>query len=113
MTFRNLLLLGFGLFLGQLAAQDIHFTQFYMVPQGLNPALAGKFEGSVRFGGIYRSQWRSIVGSNHFSTPSAFVDAPILKGFRKKDWIGVGLSLFQDQAGTLSLKRSGCATTTN
>lgn len=107
MTFRNLLLLGFGLILGQAAAQDIHFTQFYMVPQGLNPALAGKFEGSVRFGGIYRSQWRSVIGGNNYSTPSAFVDAPILKGFRKKDWIGVGLSLFQDQAGTLSLKHSG------
>ncbi len=107
MTFRNLLLLGFGLFLGQMAAQDIHFTQFYMVPQGLNPALAGKFEGSVRFGGIYRDQWRSVVGSGAYSTPSAFVDAPILKGFRKKDWIGVGLSLFQDKAGTLALVHSG------
>jgi type IX secretion system PorP/SprF family membrane protein len=108
MKFRNLLLLFSGMILSQfLAAQDIHFTQFYMVPQGLNPALAGKFEGSVRLGGIYRSQWRSIIGSNNFSTPSAFVDAPILKGFRKKDWIGVGLSLFRDEAGSLSLTHNG------
>jgi type IX secretion system PorP/SprF family membrane protein len=99
----------FGMFSAAiLSAQDIHFTQFYMVPQGLNPALAGKFEGSVRFGGIYRSQWRSVLGSgNGYSTPSIFVDAPIIKGFRKKDWVGVGLSVFQDEVGTMSLKHNG------
>jgi type IX secretion system PorP/SprF family membrane protein len=108
MKFRNLLLLITGMFFGQfLSAQDIHFTQFYMVPQGLNPALAGKFEGSVRLGGIYRSQWRSILGNNNFSTPSAFVDAPIMKGFRKKDWVGVGLSLFHDKVGTVATTHSG------
>ena len=35
-------------------AQDIHFTQFTMSPLTLNPGLTGKFEGTVRIGGIYR-----------------------------------------------------------
>ncbi len=107
MKFRNLTLSALLFFAVKMAAQDIHFTQFYMMPQTLNPALAGKFEGSVRFGGIYRDQWRSVIGSGVYATPGAFVDAPIIKGFRKKDWIGVGISLFQDQAGTLALVHKG------
>lgn len=108
MKFKNRILLIFGLFLAaNLTAQDIHFTQFYMVPQGLNPALAGKFEGTVRLGGIYRDQWRKILGSGAYSTPQAFVDAPVIRGIRKIDWIGVGISVFQDKAGTLGLTHSG------
>lgn len=81
------------------AAQDIHFTQFTMSPLTLNPGLTGKFEGTVRIGGIYRSQWTSILGRKQYETPSAFVDAPIIRGFRKKDWLGGGLMLFQDNVG--------------
>ena len=80
-------------------AQDIHFTQFTMSPLTLNPGLTGKFEGTVRIGGIYRSQWTSILGRKQYETPSAFVDAPIIRGFRKKDWLGGGLMLFQDNVG--------------
>lgn len=91
------------LLLGSAAqAQDIHFTQFNMSPMTLNPANAGKFEGTARIGGIYRSQWSSVI-SNPYSTPSAWVDAPIIRGFRKKDWIGVGFMLYQDKAGAAAL----------
>lgn len=84
---------------GFLSAQDIHFTQFNMSPMTLNPANTGGFEGTVRLGGIYRSQWTSILSSNQYETPSGYVDAPIIRGFRKADWIGVGLMLFQDNVG--------------
>jgi type IX secretion system PorP/SprF family membrane protein len=79
-----------------LTAQDVHFTQYNMSPLTLNPANAGRFEGTVRIGGIYRNQWTKILGSNQFETPSFFVDAPIIRGFRKQDWVGVGLMLYQD-----------------
>ncbi|MFM7152840.1 MAG: PorP/SprF family type IX secretion system membrane protein, partial [Bacteroidota bacterium] len=31
------------------------------------------------------------------------VDAPIIRGFRKRDWVGVGLVVFSDKAGILGL----------
>ena len=89
-----------------LTGQDIHFTQFTMQPMTLNPAHTGAFLGSLRVGGIYRSQWASVI-DNEFSTPSAYVDVPLIKGFRNRDWIGVGVSFFQDKAGSLGLKTTG------
>lgn len=41
-------------------AQDIHFSQFYMNPVYLNPALTGDFEGQLRFTGNQRTQWKSV-----------------------------------------------------
>ena len=79
-----------------LRAQDVHFTLHDYNPLWLNPAQTGAFSGSVRVGGIYRGQWYTLNG---LSTPSAYVDAPILKGFRDKDWIGVGANLISDKAG--------------
>ncbi|MGV6860647.1 MAG: PorP/SprF family type IX secretion system membrane protein [Putridiphycobacter sp.] len=40
--------------------QDIHFSQYYMNPIYLNPALTGNFEGDWRFTGNQKSQWRSV-----------------------------------------------------
>lgn len=92
--------------IGSIAAQDIHFTQYNMSPLTLNPANTGAFEGTVRIGGIYRSQWTSVLKSNQFETPSAWVDAPIIRGFRKQDWIGAGMMLFQDKVGAGALVHS-------
>lgn len=89
-------LIGSGLW-----AQDIHFTQYYMSPMTLNPSMTGKFEGTARIGGIYRDQWSSVIKA--YRTPSAWVDAPIIRGFRKRDWIGVGFMLYQDKAGVAAL----------
>lgn len=83
-----------------LNAQDIHFSQYNMSPMTLNPANIGAFEGTVRIGGIYRGQWASVIGSRgQYKTPSLWVDAPIITGFRKRDWVGVGLVFFSDKAG--------------
>jgi type IX secretion system PorP/SprF family membrane protein len=103
---------------GSLRAQDIHFTQFYMMPLTLNPGFTGKFEGTVRLGGIYRDQWRSVINqkfddgtesvrNDQFKTPGAWADAPIIKGFRKKDWIGLGLGFVSDKAGQGDLSYTG------
>lgn len=89
-----------------LGAQDIHFSQYNMSPLTLNPAQAGAFFGTARIGGIYRDQWLFLP--KDYSTRSFFVDAPIVKGFRKKrnDWVGVGLSMYSDRAGTSRLGSS-------
>lgn len=93
---------------GSLAAQDIHFTQFNMSPMTLNPGNIGRFEGTVRIGGIYRGQWASVLGKgNQYKTPSIWADAPIVRGFRKQDWLGVGLVFINDKAGSSALTTSG------
>jgi type IX secretion system PorP/SprF family membrane protein len=88
-----------------LSAQDIHFTQFTYAPLSVNPAQAGLFEGTYRIGGLYRSQWNSGV-KNGYQTPVLFVDLPI-KGFRKQDWIGVGVNFARDAAGVAALTNTG------
>jgi type IX secretion system PorP/SprF family membrane protein len=93
--------------LSGLQAQDIHFSQFNMSPMTLNPANIGAFEGTVRIGGIYRGQWASVIGARQqYQTPSVYVDAPIIRGFRKNDWVGVGLMFFSDKAGLAKLTHS-------
>lgn len=90
-----------------LQAQDIHFSQFNMSPMTLNPANIGAFEGTARIGGIYRGQFASVLGnSGQYQTPSIFVDAPIITGFRKRDWVGVGFMFFSDKAGIGKLTHS-------
>lgn len=76
-----------------LVAQDVHYSLFHFAPLTLNPAQTGAYEGTARVGGIYRSQWST------FRTPSFFIDAPIIRGFRKYDWVGVGMAVVNDRAG--------------
>jgi type IX secretion system PorP/SprF family membrane protein len=49
------------------AQVDPHFSQYYVYPAWLNPALTGAFDGDYRLSGIYRTQWGNI--SSPFSTP--------------------------------------------
>lgn len=101
MHIRKLLfLLAATLSLASLKAQDIHFSQYNMSPMTLNPANIGNFEGTVRIGGIYRGQWASVIGNKgQYKTPSLWADAPIITGFRKRDWVGIGLVFYSDKAG--------------
>lgn len=88
-----------GLSSASLSAQDIHYTLHNMAPIWLNPANTGAFYGSVRAAGIYRGQWHGFGG---ISTPSLSVDAPLIKGLRKQDWIGAGFMLVSDNAGSIN-----------
>lgn len=49
------------------AQVDPHFSQYYVYPAWLNPALTGAFDGDYRISGIYRTQWGNI--SSPYSTP--------------------------------------------
>ena len=77
-----------------------------MSPLTLNPANTGAFFGTARVGGIYRGQWYNVSDAKGYETPSFYVDAPILRGFRDQDWIGVGGAIYNDQAGTSKLRTS-------
>ncbi len=88
--------------LNSLQSQDLHNTLFYMNPLHINPAFAGAYEGTYRIGGIYRDQARTVV-TNAYSTPSLYVDAPVVM-IGKRHWIGVGLLMFRDQAGDGKLR---------
>lgn len=84
---------------------DVHFTQNHLTPITFNPALTGAFYGTVRVGGLYRDQWSSFL-TNQFTTTSVFADSPILTGFKESDWIGVGISMYSDEAGSIGLRHN-------
>jgi type IX secretion system PorP/SprF family membrane protein len=73
------------------AQVDPHFTQYYVYPSWLNPALTGVFDGDYRVSAIYRTQWGNI--SSPYSTPGASADVNTSKN------INMGISLLRQTAG--------------
>ena len=105
---RLIFIASFFLLITGLKAQngfDVHFTQNHLVPVTLNPALTGAFYGTVRVGGIYRDQWSSFL-SNQFTTTNVYADSPILTGLKENDWIGAGINIYSDEAGTVGLNHT-------
>jgi len=83
-------------------AQDIHFSQFYMSPLNLNPAMTGVMNSQVRVVGNYRNQWASVLKSNAFSTYSVSYDQKIPVG--RYDYFGIGGTFWGDKAGQSDFK---------
>ena len=81
-----------------LTAQDIHFSQFYMSPLTLNPAMTGVMNCDVRLTANYRNQWASVLKSNAYNTYSASYDQRFTAG--RYDYWGVGATFVGDRAGT-------------
>ncbi len=78
-------------------AQDPHFSQFFSSPLTLNPALTGKFDGTLRVAGNYRNQWPAF--NNVFTTSTASVDFSVLqKNIPYNDTWGVGILALTDKA---------------
>ncbi len=71
---------------------DPHFSQYYIYPQWLNPALTGVMDGDYRVAGIYRSQWANI--DNGFQTIGAAAEIATNSN------INFGVGLFQQTAGS-------------
>jgi len=73
-------------------AQDIHYSLYQFTPIDVNPANAGSFSGSYRVNAIYSDKDPGFFEKrNNFRTVSVSVDAPIIRGFRKQDWVGAGI----------------------
>jgi len=71
------------------AQVDPHFSQYYVYPSWLNPALTGAFDGSYRVSGIFRNQWGSI---SPFKTYGAAAD------FTTEKNLNYGVSLLHQEA---------------
>jgi len=79
------------------SAQDIHFSQFYLSPLNLNPAMTGVMNCNVRLAANYRNQWASVLRSNSFRTYSVSYDQRIPVG--RSDFFGIGGTFWGDRAG--------------
>lgn len=74
-----------------LAQTDPHFSQYYVYPAYLNPALTGSFDGDYRVSGIYRTQWGNV--STPFSTPGIAAEFTTAKNSN------FGVSILNQTAG--------------
>jgi type IX secretion system PorP/SprF family membrane protein len=93
------------------AAQDPNFSQFFVSPLTLNPALTGKFNGDFRIAGNYRDQWPTI--SKAFVTSTVSVDAPIMRNtISEPDTWGVGVLAMTDKTANGILSTNLVALTT-
>jgi type IX secretion system PorP/SprF family membrane protein len=88
----------------RMEAQDIHFSQFYEFPLLRNPALAGIFNGNIRFTGAYRNQWQSVTVP--YRTMGVSAECKMLRGFSTGDFITTGLQATNDVAGDSKLQRT-------
>ncbi len=84
-------------------AQSRHYTLFDDAPLTLNPAFTGAFKGTYRIGGIYRNQLTGFSGGL-YNTPNIYIDLPLIRGFGKYDWVGVGANIVVDRAGTTATR---------
>jgi len=73
------------------AQVDPHFTQYYVYPSWLNPALTGVFDGDYRASVAYRTQWGDI--SSPYSTTGASLEINTNRP------VSVGISLLDQSAG--------------
>ena len=83
-----------------LMSQDIHFSQFYMSPTNLNPALTGVMNCKMRFVANYRNQWAPILKSKAFNTMNLSFDQKVPVG--RYDYFGFGGTFWGDRAGSLA-----------
>ena len=81
-----------------LNAQDIHFSQFWNAPLVQNPSFAGKSDGDFRCILNHRSQWNSLM-SSPFKSVGLDTDFRIKAGL-KDSYLGFGISVYSDVAGT-------------
>ncbi|MBL7724397.1 MAG: PorP/SprF family type IX secretion system membrane protein [Chitinophagaceae bacterium] len=88
----SLLLIMIGLAASKISAQvDPHFSQYYVYPSWLNPALTGAFDGQYRVSGVYRNQWGNI--SSPFTTYGASAE------FTTEKKLNLGVSVLKQTAG--------------
>ncbi len=78
-------------------AQDPRFSQFFMSPLSLNPALTANIDGDIRFSSIYRNQWRQLGSS--YNTAAVSLDGRLMKNvISESNRFGAGLFLMYDES---------------
>ena len=92
-----------------IVAQDPHFSIFYGVPIGINPAYTGNFNGNFRVSAQYRDQWNSILSNESIAAYRTFVgslEARTNKGIDENDFVGMGIYGMRDVAGQSRLSNT-------
>jgi type IX secretion system PorP/SprF family membrane protein len=84
-------------------AQEPFFAQFYNSPLTLNPALAGTSYGTVRTSLNYRT---SLNQFDQIQTSAIAADMSLLDNDRNPDYMGIGLHIMRDKAGTFENLKS-------
>jgi type IX secretion system PorP/SprF family membrane protein len=82
---------------GQLPAQDIHFSQYFSTPLTINPSYTGSFVGDYRAGLNYRQQWGSVTVP--YKSFDFYGDMSFNKNFIHRNYFSTGLYLISDRAG--------------
>ncbi|NML20731.1 PorP/SprF family type IX secretion system membrane protein [Pseudoflavitalea sp. G-6-1-2] len=91
------------LLMGNLSAQDMHFSQWFNSPLSTNPANTGFIpDADYRIGANYRNQWSSIM-TMPYKTYSVWGDAQVFRDKIASGWLGIGGLILRDQAGSGSL----------
>jgi type IX secretion system PorP/SprF family membrane protein len=91
-----------GLLLGvsavnKVAAQGMHYSQYYNAPMLQNAANTGLMsDHDYRVGANYRTQWSALIPYN---TMSAYADLQVMRQKNQTSWLGVGLAFYRDKAG--------------
>lgn len=80
----------------RLAAQDVHFSQFYMATLQQNPAMAGSGH-DIQAVLNYKSQWQSVQAP--YKTAAGSYDMKITKGKGSNGFWAGGINFFSDKAG--------------
>ena len=84
------------------AAQGLHFSQYYNAPLLLSPANTALMpDNDFRVGANYRNQWANL--GSPYKTMSAWGDTKLMADRFEDGWLGVGVSLLKDVAGSGSL----------
>lgn len=104
MRLKSILILSVLLVANVLFAQDIHYTQYNFSQLNVNPANTGNFEGTFRVFGIQRLQEFATTDLNGYSTLNLSGDYNLSVRPRGKDWISVGVNIYNDNAGSLDRK---------
>ena len=92
-----------------LLAQDPHFSVFYGVPIGINPAYTGNFNGNFRVSAQYRDQWNTVLANDAiaaYRTSVASLEARTNKGIDENDFVGMGAFFMYDVAGQSRLSNT-------
>jgi type IX secretion system PorP/SprF family membrane protein len=88
-----------------LQAQDPHYSQYFMSPMTLNPALTAKDVTEWRAMGNFRSQWWGGGGGiAPFYTTAASLEKSFVSGESKTSNLGIGLSFLTDASNSGLLK---------
>ena len=93
--------------INQAVSQDVNFTQFYVTPYQINPALTGTIDGTYRVGMVYKDQWRGSVDNPYTSTAiGGEVKFDVGPDQKYSDRAGISLFFVNDQVNAIALNTS-------